>query len=126
MFEEWFKTIEVEIGAVQDMLQMPLDDNPRTIYEQMTLAESNIGRFTSLHAEACYWLEIAESEFLPSKGAGSELDRKTSQKASTASHRRVRNILAGLIESLRMRCFVGMNITKGNNAERATMGKFNP
>ncbi len=121
-FEDWFLEVAYEIGTVQAFMQVRLSDNPSALTQQLTLAESWHARLTKLLADANAQLDLAEFR---NNGTinreGTVFDRQLELKSLVVTERRIRDIVEGLVESIKNRLILGMSIGKANAGERTRM-----
>ena len=116
---KWLEDVGPEIAVVQAMLRAPLSDNPRSLVEQLTEAESWYGRVMTLLADANSYLDLAEQEQLGLIDKSlTVLERQTALAAAVFQERRLRDILEGLAEALKNRTMLGMNLRRQAVGER--------
>lgn len=111
--------IEDEITEIQEEMSSALSDNPAVLCKQLSKAESWMSRLTKLLADANSNLSKREYFFLMSiKDDITVREKEITIKNNVANDRRIRDILVGLVDSIKHRLMLGMSLRKSNNAER--------
>jgi hypothetical protein len=121
MFDRWVCDNALEIGNVQLLMAQPLSDEPQLLIRQMSEIEAQFERMNALFADAksFYYLEKRASLVARANDI-TDLDRESIQKAAVANQRRVMDTLEGIVEAVRTRLMLGMNLRKTHVAERST------
>lgn len=118
MFVEWVGKNVREIEHVQLLLAQPLTDDPNMLQPQLAEVEAWFERMNSLFADAKNFYYLAKREALVARGDGiTDLDRESMQKGAVSKHRRVMDTLEGIVESIKSRLMLGMNLRKAFAAE---------
>lgn len=121
MFETWVHNNTFEIEHVQLLMAQPLSDEPATLVRQMGEVEAWFERINSLFADAKSFYYIAKRAELVARCQDyTDMDREAIQRERVANERRVMDTLEGLVEAIRTRLMLGMNLRKSHVAERAS------
>ena len=117
---EWLSDNMVEVVAVQELLSEPLSDNPGKLVQQLTRAEAWHSRMTKLLADAEARLDSAEYYALMALPSDlTVVVKETTIKFAVVKDRRMRDIIAGIVESIKNRVILGMSLKKSFTAERS-------
>jgi len=119
--DEWLGQSMPCILEAQNMMEDQLSDNPANLVHQLTKAESMHSRITKLLADANARLDEAEYHALMSVR---DDDLKVAERniviaKEVVNHRRMRDIIDGLADSIKNRLILGMNLRKQNAGERS-------
>lgn len=118
-FHEWWGGCYSEIDHVQNLLATNLSDAPAELALQLIEIEGWHGRMTTLLAEANSYLDLAERVALDERDESwTDLDRKVNLRAAVHEERRIRDVIDGIAEAIRLRLMLGMSLTKASTHER--------
>jgi len=112
-FEVWLEIAQEQIGSIQDLMDDPLADNAPMIIPQLTAIEAWNARANTLLAEANSYLDIAEYEGIMTISRDLVvMEREATLAAKVANERKLRDILQGLVDSIKNRLILGESIIK--------------
>ena len=120
-FITWFESCEPEIVRVSDLLAVELSDNPSELQKQLVQIEAWNARMTSMLAWANSFLDGSErANLLARSKEVTDLDREKYLADAVKDERRSRDILEGIVGSIKNRLILGMAIMKAQSGERST------
>ena len=117
--DSWLASVVPCIQEVQGLLAEELSDEPSTLYEQLTKAETWYPRLTKIQADASARLSVAEYTAMMQADAETAKGKELQAKAAVAGQRRMVDILKGLSESIKNRIILGCSLRKTNAGERS-------
>src|SRR3990167_2040220 len=119
-FEDLLADNQDEIEAGQDLLSEPLSDNTSLLSPQLAKIEAWHSRMTTLLADSEAYLDLAEHQELMSIDRDlTVLERDAILNAKVVHHRRLRNIIQGLVDSMKNKLILGMSLGKRNIGEQS-------
>ncbi len=117
----WFEENKEEIKHVEGMLAEPLPAEPTMLDEMLRRLDSEYARMNSLYAETLSYYYVAKRLFLKSrKDKWTDLDREIHMRADTITERRLRDVLAGIVDAIKSKLILGMSIRKSYVSEAKT------
>ncbi len=118
MFVDWITANLRDIEHTQLLMAQPLTDDPNMLQPQLAEVEAWFERANSLFADAKNFYYLAKRESLVARQDGlTDLDRESMQKGAVSNQRRVMDTLEGIVESIKSRLMLGMNLRKAFAAE---------
>ena len=112
-FEVWLETSNEQTGSIMELMSEPLADNVGELIPQLTAIEAWNARANTLLAEANAFLDIAEYEGIMTISRDLiALERAATLAAMVANQRKHRDILQGLVDSIKNRLILGESIIK--------------
>ena len=119
-FLDWSVPAMKEIQTVKLKMLEPLDDNESIMTEQLIDIEAWHERMTTLLAYANAYLDLAEQDGLSHRNDNwTDLDRRINLRAGCANVRWTRDIVQGVVDSIKNRLMLGMNLRKRNAGEQS-------
>ena len=118
MFADWIAGNLRDIEHTQLLMAQPLTDDPNMLQPQLAEVEAWFERANALFADAKNFYYLAKRESLVARQDGlTDLDRESMQKGAVSNQRRVMDTLEGIVESIKSRLMLGMNLRKAFAAE---------
>lgn len=120
-FVTWFESEEPDVVVVTSLMSTELSDNPSELVKQLVKIEAWYARMTSALAWANSFLDAAERRELLARSKDiTDLDREKTLADEVKDERRVRDILDGIVASIKNRLILGMSLMKAQQGENIT------
>jgi hypothetical protein len=106
-FADWKKRHEEELANVGKLLEIPLSDEPETLWQMLRTIEAYYGRLQYCVSVSDAYLDIATAERIP-RGKSLTVDEKKAQTDALCSEERsLRDVIQGYIDSIKQRIMLG-------------------
>ena len=112
-FDDWILHRKVELAAIDDLLRVPLSDEPEPLWRQVRDIEAHYGRAQFILAQADAYLDMAESEAVKALQSApvkmTAYEKQLGVDAAVAPVRESRDAVRGRVEAIKQRVMLGQS-----------------